>query len=241
VFLSDAHIGGPAGSDIFESAAELTALLRDLNRHERPVELVLAGDFFDHRLSAASLLIRRYNLKSEVSSQPGYRRWIDVKAVVACNGRQALGSGSPSVEKISARSAKYRSNPPGEMISSKRTGSSVGFQNACGTPLGFTSMTPGPRLDNLPPDLGPDDTLEHYRVLIFVAVRMNRRAERPRCQRCSTTASRPSVRSSIVRSAGPATYWLPLDTASSSPLRPVSRSARYSSEPRQEPHTRTPL
>jgi hypothetical protein len=47
VFLSDAHIGGPTGSDIFESAAELTALLRDLSRHQGPLELVLAGDFFD--------------------------------------------------------------------------------------------------------------------------------------------------------------------------------------------------
>jgi UDP-2,3-diacylglucosamine pyrophosphatase LpxH len=47
VFLSDAHVGGPAGSDIFESAAELAALLRDLSRHRGPVELVLAGDFFD--------------------------------------------------------------------------------------------------------------------------------------------------------------------------------------------------
>jgi len=39
VFLSDAHIGGPTGSDIFESTAELTALLRDLSRHQGPVEL----------------------------------------------------------------------------------------------------------------------------------------------------------------------------------------------------------
>jgi len=47
VFLSDTHIGGAAGSDIFESAAELTLLLEDLNRHHGPVELVLAGDFLD--------------------------------------------------------------------------------------------------------------------------------------------------------------------------------------------------
>lgn len=47
VFLSDTHIGGAAGSDIFESAAELTLLLEDLNRHQGPVELVLAGDFLD--------------------------------------------------------------------------------------------------------------------------------------------------------------------------------------------------
>jgi hypothetical protein len=47
VFLSDTHIGGAASSDIFESAAELTLLLEDLNRHNGPVELVLAGDFLD--------------------------------------------------------------------------------------------------------------------------------------------------------------------------------------------------
>jgi hypothetical protein len=47
VFLSDTHIGGAAGSDIFESAAELTQLLEDLGRHRGPVELVLAGDFLD--------------------------------------------------------------------------------------------------------------------------------------------------------------------------------------------------
>ncbi|HXZ77607.1 MAG TPA: hypothetical protein VEH31_42980, partial [Streptosporangiaceae bacterium] len=44
VVLSDAHIGGVAGSEIFQSAAELTALLQYLNHHQGPVELVLAGD-----------------------------------------------------------------------------------------------------------------------------------------------------------------------------------------------------
>ena len=47
VFLSDTHIGGTADSDIFESAVELRALLEDLNHHQGPVELVLAGDFLD--------------------------------------------------------------------------------------------------------------------------------------------------------------------------------------------------
>jgi hypothetical protein len=47
VFVSDTHIGGAAGSHIFMSAAELTLLLEDLNRHNGPVELVLAGDFLD--------------------------------------------------------------------------------------------------------------------------------------------------------------------------------------------------
>src|SRR5918999_605946 len=47
VFLSDTHIGGDQGHDIFESPEELTALLEELSTHNGPVELVLAGDFFD--------------------------------------------------------------------------------------------------------------------------------------------------------------------------------------------------
>ncbi len=47
VFLSDTHIGGDEGHDIFESPNELTALLEELSAHGGPVELVLAGDFFD--------------------------------------------------------------------------------------------------------------------------------------------------------------------------------------------------
>ncbi|HZA82694.1 MAG TPA: metallophosphoesterase [Actinomycetes bacterium] len=47
VLLSDVHLGGAAGSDIFESAAELTGLLEDLQHHRGPLELVLAGDFLD--------------------------------------------------------------------------------------------------------------------------------------------------------------------------------------------------
>jgi hypothetical protein len=47
VFLSDVHIGGAAGTEIFQSPAELMALLENLGRHPGPVELVLAGDFLD--------------------------------------------------------------------------------------------------------------------------------------------------------------------------------------------------
>jgi UDP-2,3-diacylglucosamine pyrophosphatase LpxH len=46
-FLSDSHIGGDAGRDIFESPDDLILLFDDLDRHAGPVELVLAGDFFD--------------------------------------------------------------------------------------------------------------------------------------------------------------------------------------------------
>jgi Calcineurin-like phosphoesterase len=47
VFLSDTHIGGARGSDIFESADQLLALFEELGRHDGTVELVLAGDIFD--------------------------------------------------------------------------------------------------------------------------------------------------------------------------------------------------
>jgi UDP-2,3-diacylglucosamine pyrophosphatase LpxH len=47
VFLSDCHIGGDDGRDIFESPDDLAALFDSIDRHSGPVELVLAGDFFD--------------------------------------------------------------------------------------------------------------------------------------------------------------------------------------------------
>jgi UDP-2,3-diacylglucosamine pyrophosphatase LpxH len=47
VFVSDSHIGGDPGCDGFESPGELKALLEELAGYEGPVELILAGDFFD--------------------------------------------------------------------------------------------------------------------------------------------------------------------------------------------------
>lgn len=47
VFVSDSHIGGDPGCDGFESPAELASLFGELAGLDRPVELVLAGDFFD--------------------------------------------------------------------------------------------------------------------------------------------------------------------------------------------------
>ncbi len=47
VFVSDSHIGGDPGCDGFESPEELEALFEELAEREGPVELVLAGDFFD--------------------------------------------------------------------------------------------------------------------------------------------------------------------------------------------------
>src|SRR3712207_720553 len=47
VFVSDSHIGGDPGCDGFESPEELEALFEELAQREGPVELILAGDFFD--------------------------------------------------------------------------------------------------------------------------------------------------------------------------------------------------
>jgi hypothetical protein len=47
VLVSDPHIGGDPGCDGFESPEELEALFEELAGREAPVELVLAGDFYD--------------------------------------------------------------------------------------------------------------------------------------------------------------------------------------------------
>jgi len=47
VFVSDSHIGGDPSCDGFESPGELEALFVELTGHDGPVELILAGDFFD--------------------------------------------------------------------------------------------------------------------------------------------------------------------------------------------------
>jgi UDP-2,3-diacylglucosamine pyrophosphatase LpxH len=47
VFVSDSHIGGDPSCDGFESPGELAALFVELTGRDGPVELILAGDFFD--------------------------------------------------------------------------------------------------------------------------------------------------------------------------------------------------
>src|SRR5215208_4656103 len=47
VFVSHSHIGGDRGCDGFECPDELEALFVELAGREGPVELILAGDFFD--------------------------------------------------------------------------------------------------------------------------------------------------------------------------------------------------
>jgi Calcineurin-like phosphoesterase len=47
VFLSDCHIGGDGDGDIFETPDDLAELFDGLASYPAPVQLVLAGDFFD--------------------------------------------------------------------------------------------------------------------------------------------------------------------------------------------------
>ena len=45
VLVSDLHIGGSGGDEIFASAPELTEFLVELQRTPGPVQLVIVGDF----------------------------------------------------------------------------------------------------------------------------------------------------------------------------------------------------
>ncbi len=68
VFLSDCHIGGDVGRSIFETPGELVRLFDEIDVHPGPVELVLAGDFFDFlRIKVAPA---GYNRASATISRP---------------------------------------------------------------------------------------------------------------------------------------------------------------------------
>jgi UDP-2,3-diacylglucosamine pyrophosphatase LpxH len=70
VFLSDCHIGGDA-RDIFETPGELASLFESLDAYAGPVELVLAGDFFDFLRIAE--VPEGENRASATISRPEYR------------------------------------------------------------------------------------------------------------------------------------------------------------------------
>jgi UDP-2,3-diacylglucosamine pyrophosphatase LpxH len=75
VFLSDSHIGGDGGRDIFESPDDMKALFDELAAHPGPVELVLAGDFFDFlRIANPPQGANRASLTIE---RPEYREVFD--------------------------------------------------------------------------------------------------------------------------------------------------------------------
>ncbi|MGB3632690.1 MAG: metallophosphoesterase [Rubrobacteraceae bacterium] len=93
VFVSDSHIGGDPGCDGFESPEELQALLDELADHEGPVELILAGDFFDflqigdvpEGMNRASLTIERPEYEDMFASLKSFRE-SDGKRVIYLPG-----------------------------------------------------------------------------------------------------------------------------------------------------------
>lgn len=76
-FLSDVHIGGADGTEIFESATELTALFQEIGEHAGPVELVLLGDFLDlQRMGPTGQVNDRV---VETLSRPDYAELFDAQ------------------------------------------------------------------------------------------------------------------------------------------------------------------
>ena len=74
-FVSDTHMGGDAGADLFEAHEELAALFRELGTYPGPVELVLAGDIFD--LLRIGEVPAGDNRVSFVLAQPAYAALIE--------------------------------------------------------------------------------------------------------------------------------------------------------------------
>jgi 3',5'-cyclic AMP phosphodiesterase CpdA len=88
VFLSDCHIGGDPGRDIFESPDELASLLDELDAHPGPVELVLAGDFFD--LLRVARVPDGGNRASATTARPEYRALFDGLRRFAAGGSRTV-------------------------------------------------------------------------------------------------------------------------------------------------------
>src|SRR5215207_8485972 len=100
----------------------------------------------------------------------------------------ACSSGGPGWGSRGAISAKYRSNPAGEIISNARASASPAFQKACGTPLGLKTRS-GTRsaspdlVPDLVPDLDADLTFEHLGVFVLTLMGVQRRGEDARPDR----------------------------------------------------------
>lgn len=89
VFFSDTHIGGDRGCDVFESPDEVEALFEELRAREEPVELILAGDFFD--FLQISDVPQGTNRASLTMSRPEYERlFASLKRFKATEGKRVI-------------------------------------------------------------------------------------------------------------------------------------------------------
>ena len=83
--------------------------------------------------------------------------------------------GSPPATPPSATSsAKNCSKPAGEMISSRRAGSSPAFQKVCHWSRGLKIRSPGPPIDDIVAQECADASLEHEAVLVLSRVAVER-------------------------------------------------------------------
>src|SRR5215216_6286329 len=106
VFVSDSHIGGDPGCDGFESPEELGALFEELAGHEGPVELILAGDFFDflqigevpNSMDRASLTMSRPEYRSLFASLKRFREAEGKRVIYLPGNHDAEAFWNPGIQ-----------------------------------------------------------------------------------------------------------------------------------------------
>ena len=105
-FVSDSHIGGDPGCDGFESPEELEALFERLMDHDGPVELVLAGDFFDflqigrgrEGMNRASLTVSRPEYESLFAALRRFREMESKRVIYMPGNHDAESFWNPEIQ-----------------------------------------------------------------------------------------------------------------------------------------------
>jgi UDP-2,3-diacylglucosamine pyrophosphatase LpxH len=111
VFVSDSHIGGDPGCDGFESPEELEELFDGLASREGPVELILAGDFFDFLQigkvpdgeDRASLTVSRPEYEGMFSALGRFREREGKRVVYIPGNHDAEGWWNPRIQETLRR------------------------------------------------------------------------------------------------------------------------------------------
>src|SRR5215213_2941412 len=111
VFVSDSHIGGDPGCDGFEPPAELRELFEELAAREGPVELILAGDFFDflqigkvpEGTDRASLTVSRPEYESMFAALRSLREKEGKRVIYLPGNHDAEGWWNPEIQEALRR------------------------------------------------------------------------------------------------------------------------------------------
>ncbi|HJQ28008.1 MAG TPA: metallophosphoesterase [Rubrobacter sp.] len=106
IFVSDSHIGGDPGCDGFESPDELKELFEELAAREGPVELILAGDFFDflqigkvpEGTDRASLTVSRPEYESMFAALRSFREKEGKRVLYLPGNHDAEGWWNPGIQ-----------------------------------------------------------------------------------------------------------------------------------------------